>query len=611
MRHGASLLASMEGMSRHAFRIARELTNNSRSGLTVRFLSKKLEIPQEEIEYLLDINSRLIYTDITKIKLAPDGFHAIKRIIDGQDSHGDIASLQRQVKSMAAHDFRQFEERIGTEAPLSKIAAADIFIDKFYKHPDSIVTYVATRDFSETAREVFDIMWQSPKGIMSVSQIRAVHGGSDFNVEQALWELFQGFALFEMFRFDSEERLVRVAALLSEIRQYRKEQRNSESGFLQLEPLSIEVKQCDFMNLEFSEIICRLVASIAARPVRIRSDGDLFKEDQKRLLELFPDEAEPSLNSCLWVAESAGWLCRVDNLLQVGTLDELIKMDRLNRHRVLSKWFLSHGDAAMARGILVHHLDLLESESWYPVGSFVRYAMQQAKSDEQPILKPMGAHWTYLHPSASAQTHKLLTRMIEETLYWLGIVAHTRIDDDLYFQLTPLGKALITDNTNEILAQKYPSRLCEFVVQPNFDIVVPNDNNDPLLTVPLERFTTRSGSGLASIYKLSKEAFTLAVQEGHDAKAFIQFLLKHNRGGTLPSNVLMTLEDWQGGMKRVRLRTIHVLESDDPLVLADLMHRRRYEGYFSELDADAMLHFKGITKTNLVKALEKDGFVVD
>ncbi|NIA15596.1 MAG: hypothetical protein GWP08_16155, partial [Nitrospiraceae bacterium] len=58
MRHAASLLAAMEGISRPAFRIARELANNSRSGLTVRFLSKKLEIPEEEVEYLVDVNHR-------------------------------------------------------------------------------------------------------------------------------------------------------------------------------------------------------------------------------------------------------------------------------------------------------------------------------------------------------------------------------------------------------------------------------------------------------------------------------------------------------------------------------------------------------------------------
>ena len=56
MRHSATLLASLEGLSRPAYRIARELANNSRSGLTVRFLSKKLEMPLEEAyRYTADV----------------------------------------------------------------------------------------------------------------------------------------------------------------------------------------------------------------------------------------------------------------------------------------------------------------------------------------------------------------------------------------------------------------------------------------------------------------------------------------------------------------------------------------------------------------------------
>ena len=80
---------------------------------------------------------------------------------------------------------------------------------------------MGTHDFSNKAREVFDILWQSKDGVMPVSQIRVAHGGKEHEVEVALSELFQGFALFEMFRFDSEDRLVRVAGLLKEIRQFR------------------------------------------------------------------------------------------------------------------------------------------------------------------------------------------------------------------------------------------------------------------------------------------------------------------------------------------------------------------------------------------------------
>ena len=103
MRHAASLLAAMEGISRPAFRIARELANNSRSGLTVRFLCKKLDLPEEEVEYLVDVNHRFLFTDLTKVKIAAEGASAVKRISRGLENHGDIPSLFRAVKSLSTH----------------------------------------------------------------------------------------------------------------------------------------------------------------------------------------------------------------------------------------------------------------------------------------------------------------------------------------------------------------------------------------------------------------------------------------------------------------------------------------------------------------------------
>ena len=94
MRHAASLLAAMEGMSRPAFRIARELANNSRSGLTVRFLSKKLDLPDEEVEYLVDINHKLLFADLTRIKIVNEGI-----------TGGNTAELSGAVFSVHMHAF--------------------------------------------------------------------------------------------------------------------------------------------------------------------------------------------------------------------------------------------------------------------------------------------------------------------------------------------------------------------------------------------------------------------------------------------------------------------------------------------------------------------------
>jgi hypothetical protein len=598
-------------MSRPAYRIAKELTNNSRSGLTIRFLSKKLEIATEEIEYLLDVNHRLIFSDLTKVKIVAEGHGAIKRISEGLEHHGDIPSLMRSVKTLPPQDFRRLEERLSIEQATTKKILTEELIQRCYRHPDTVVSYVASRGFSETAKEVFDILWQSSDGIMPVSQIRVAHGGSEFDVEMALWELFRGFALFEMFRFDSEDRLVRVAGLLSEIRQHRKHTANQGKGKAKLKGFREQPDMPQRQELNFSDTICKLIAAIAARPARLRGDGDLFREDRRRLSEICPEGADPSLDTCLWVAEGVGWIARVDNTLRAGELKELVEMDRVSRHQLLSEWLLGHGEEATSRHLLTALLDETRAKTWYSVVDFIRYAMQVSAQHEQLVLKPAGAHWEYISPNATGQGESRLARSLEESFFWLGIAARASLDGENVFQITELGYSLLRRTDDEELHTQFLPRKGEFVVQPNFDIVVPTQDMDPLLTVPLDQFAQRASTGQATVYNVTKDSFTQAVQEGHDAGAFVEFLLAHNRGGGLPPNVMTTLEDWRGTMKRVRLRTVHILETDDPLIMADLRHRRKFNKFFDDLDPQHVVQYGKVSKAEFTKALEKDGFIVD
>ena len=611
MRHGASLLASLEGMGRLAYRIAKELSSNSRSGLTVRFLSKKLAMPEEEIEYLIDVNHRLMFTDITKIKLVPEGINAIKRISEGLENHGDVPSMFRRVRALSSHDFRVLEERIGADRPLTKKAAAEELLRAYYTHPDDVVAYVATRGFSETSREVFDILWRSGGGVMPVSQLRVAHGGADFEVEKALWELFRSFACFEMFRFDAEDRLVRMAGLLSEIRQYRSASAATQERKLKLKPVRLKPRSVQSKGLDFSDTVCRLIAAIAAHPARLRSDGELFREDRRRLAAICPEEADPSMSTCLWVAEGMKWLARVDNTLRAGALDSLIKLDRVSRHRMLYEWLTAKGDEAASRNLMVELLDEMRIGAWYAVTDFINYAVQASIKHEQPVLKPVGAHWEYVSPSTSGQTETRLARLLEETFFWLGLADRTTHEGDSLFRITELGAAFLRDEDNAALRNAFPARAGEFVVQPNFDIVVPTQDMDPLLTVPLDQFAVRASTGQATVYNVTKESFTQALQEGHDANAFVEFLLAHNRDAKLPTNVMTTLEDWRGAMKRVHLRSLHVLESDDPLVMADLQHRRRFKKCLKAIDPKKLVAYTGISRAELAKSLEKDGFIVE
>lgn len=610
MRHSASMIVSLEGINRAVYRIANELGQNSRSGLTVRFLSKKLELPQEEIEYLIDVNHKLLYTDLTKIKLPNEGLTAVKRITDGLENKGDVESLFRQIKALSSHDFRRLEEQLDVELGTKK-AVGEYIVEKFYSNPESVMQYVASHGFSETALEVFDILWQSKDGIMPVSAIRAAHGGTEYKVEQALWELFRGMALFEMFRFDNEDRLVRMAGLLTELRQWRKLQADEGKGDIKLEALKGSPGDESNRHLEFTEKICQLVAAIAAKPARLRGDGELFKEDARRLSETIPEEANPSLAVCLWAAEGVGWLKRVENTIYAGELDKLIKVDYLDRHQQLCAWLLEQGDEKLSKRLVADCLDDMKSNAWYPVLEFIRYANAKHEELDPPVLKLRDGAYKYVSPGVASNLETVLERSLEEYLFWLGIIETASDGFDPYFRVTPLGAHILGEFDLDPLRTEYTKANREIIVQPNFDIVVPTKDMDALLTVPLDQFAVRQSTGQATVYLLTKDSFTEALQDGHDSEAFVDFLVSYNRGGSLPKNVSTTLEDWRGGLRRVRIRTLNVLETDDPLVMADLQHRRKFKKYLTAVDPHQFIEYADVDLDELTKHLEKDGFIVE
>lgn len=328
-------------------------------------------------------------------------------------------------------------------------------------------------------------------------------------------------------------------------------------------------------------------------------------------MEIVPEDSDPSLATYLWASEGVGWLARVDNELRAAELEELLDVHPYERHRILFEWLMTTGNENESRRILSDLMDTLKPKSWYQGTTFVRYALSTRDAVERPVLKAQGAHYAFVSPSAASTADRTLGRSLEETFFWLGIVEHSWDDGDLYFRLTPLGHSLISGDEDEGIRSQFTKGTAEIVVQPNFDIVVPTQDMDPLLTVPLDQFAMRQSTGQATVYHLSKESFTQALQEGHDGDAFVDYLASHNRGGTLPSNVMTTLDDWRGGLRRVRLRTVHVLEADDTLVMADLQHRRKYKKYLQRIDSQKVTTYSKITKAEFTKQLEKDGFIVE
>ncbi|MFA7692787.1 MAG: hypothetical protein GX117_12740 [Candidatus Hydrogenedentes bacterium] len=611
MRHRASLLASLEGMSHAAFLISKELSQNSRGGLTPRFLSKKLELSIEEIEYLVDVNPKLLYTDLTRIRLVREGFDVVKRILKGLESHGDVSAFRRHVRSMPDLELQHLESRLDLDADLSKKDLVEEVLQRLYRHPDSVVHYMARADFSARARDIFDILWQSKDGILTISQLYTQSRYSEYETENALTELFDGCTCFELFRFDNEQRLVRAVALLKEIRDYyrqKKDQQAQES--LTVLKARTAVDTISSQELSFSETICRLAAAIAFRPVRLRNDGELFREDRRRLESICTNDEEPSLNTCLWVAEGLQWIVRVDNELRVGDLDSVINASRPDRHKLVFDWLMSGKDTASAKTIVENMLDELPCGSWFSIREYIAYARKASGRSFLPSLKMAGTHYEYSFSSADNQFDIKLSRILEESFLWLGVINHGYDGGSSCFQITELGHALLTGGFTAELCARYPSWANDILVQPNFEIIADVQHIDPLLTTPLDAFALRVSDHPLLVYRLDRDSFLAAMQRGHSAEQFITFLMNHNRG-ELPENVLITLRDWCGMAKQLRLRTYHVIESEDPLVIAEIEHHRQWREHVQPIDPHHVLRYQGLTRAEIKAALEKEGYIVD
>ena len=305
------------------------------------------------------------------------------------------------------------------------------------------------------------------------------------------------------------------------------------------------------------------------------------------------------------------WLAHVDNQLHATGLEDRLDVDHFDRHSLLFDWMMSTGNEGTSRRILSDALEEMKSGMWYPTLEFARYVMQIQDEQDRSVLKSQGGHYAYVSPGSAANSDKMLVRSLDEMLFWLGVIEKCSDGDKMYFRVTDVGRSLLTGSEDLALKKQFAKKGKEIVVQPNFDIVVPTQDMDPLLTVPLDQFALRQSTGNATGYLLTKDSFTQGLQYGHDGDAFVEYLISHNRGGTLPANVMTTLDDWRGGLRRVRLRTIHVLETDDVLVIADLQHRRKYKKFFKQVDAHKVMTYHNVSKAELGKQLEKDGFIVE
>ena len=138
----------------------------------------------------------------------------------------------------------------------------------------------------------------------------------------------------------------------------------------------------------------------------------------------------------------------------------------------------------------------------------------------------------------------------------IGMVEQTVHEGRMGYRLSRAGRALLREETAPL-----PEAGQEFIVQPNYEVLVP-PGLDPALLWRLEELAVPLKVDRMSIYRLERPSIHRALEGGRKGEEILSFLEHHARGG-LPQNVDFTLREWIQAYGRLYLMEATLLRCDD------------------------------------------------
>lgn len=609
MRYTLSLLNCFEGMDRKSFEMALELSSNSKGGLTSQYLAIRLSVKEEEIEYLYKHNSRLFFHDLSRIKLVPEAIPLVKRVQRGLTTNGDINSIFETLNGLSANEKRDVERRFNLSKVLGKMSLGMEIVDRLYRTPYAVVDFVAKEISFDLAREIFDYIWDSKTGVLPLNQIRQKFRECESEVDEAIEELLKNFAVFELFRYNGQDRLTRYVALLAEIRQLRENIRHAKEQLKQpIAPVKIKPAFIESQNLNFARKVSKVLASALLKPLHISSEGQLYKSDEQRILGDDKEDTPPSIHLSIWFAEKLGWLKQEGEYLLPAKIDKLLSLNLCQRQKMLFDFYTTSDEANPFLKTVLHELQSLQPLKWYSLKEFANRVYARYIDDMKYSLFQEGGNcWAYKPVGGRFSTENCINLM-ETYLFWFGIIDLCEYKESEYFCISELGKYMLS-MVGAPLDSYIPQ--VEITVQHNFEIIAPTEGIDPLKLAIIESFAQKKSKGKISIYYISKESFLKGIQKGINPEIFLGILHECSQKRKPPELVISTIYQWAGSIKKVKLQKVILLETDNPVTAIELLHKKKFSGILNPPQNNHIIvsNLKDLAELKIL--IEKEGFVVE
>jgi len=307
--------------------------------------------------------------------------------------------------------------------------------------------------------------------------------------------------------------------------------------------------------------------------------------------------------------------------------DGIFELDRIRAIKVRTDF---QPKLTQARKVVLKYLGACPVNSWIALSELLRFIR---KNDRKFLTGLVGEIETYndyerYYSSGNHSWNEVEGSFVQvvllEYLSIIGIVdLMVREDSDdygekvyysvNYLRLTPLGAYVlgVFDHYEE------PEKEMEFsgiLIQPNYEVVVAAGGMQEVHTLFLDRFAEKVSEGVVNVYKLSFKAVAIALDQGIPVQELIDYFLEFSVN-PLPENVLLTLQEWERDSKKIRIRTVTILEMEDQYLLEELKsyktirnHIRNDLSYVLEIDEKSAKKLKReIEKKNRFCLMEPTG----
>jgi hypothetical protein len=243
--------------------------------------------------------------------------------------------------------------------------------------------------------------------------------------------------------------------------------------------------------------------------------------------------------------------------------------------------YSSYRNIPIVNQAVLNWLGECEPGIWYSFTSLLNKVQHENPFfiiSRRDLLQQYGAQYLADMSKSWLQVEgEIIHRTFNTVLEWLGIVQVGRdaLGKVSAFSLTELGAEFCGRSVQpppKIIPSDKP-----LLVQPNFEVMLLVPQVDTLWT--LMKFTSLKKLDQVSLYTINRDATLHGLDSDLSINQMVEWLAERS-AQPLPQNLVISLQDWSKGYKRVQVENVTLLEVEDPAVLDELFNLKQYAGYF-------------------------------